>query len=117
MGYIYLATPYTHDSPEVLEHRYNTAVRFAAHLIKLGHNIYSPIAHSHNIAAHIKPRPITNEAWKQHNLALLRHCSELWVAVMPGWDTSLGIQFEVAMADKLDIKVRYMPVPESCYDD
>lgn len=48
---IYLASPYTHSDVHVREWRFREACRAAAALLRAGITVFSPIAHSHPIAA------------------------------------------------------------------
>jgi hypothetical protein len=53
---IYLCSPYTHPDPAVREARYEAACRTAAHLMRSGKIVFSPIAHSHGIAQYGLPK-------------------------------------------------------------
>jgi hypothetical protein len=46
---IYLACPYTHNAPEIMEERYKSATSAAARLIEKGHVVFSPITMTHPI--------------------------------------------------------------------
>ena len=48
---IYLASPYSHPDATVREARFQAACRATASLIRAGHEVFSPIAHSHPLAA------------------------------------------------------------------
>ena len=47
--HVYLASPYSHARPEVMEWRYRQAVRAAAACMSPTTVVFSPIAHSHEI--------------------------------------------------------------------
>jgi len=46
---IYLATPYSHDDPEVMEERFALVTATAAQLMLAGYVVYSPITHGHAV--------------------------------------------------------------------
>ena len=47
---IYLAGPYSHKDPLIREQRFKMLNKYAAHLMRQGHIVYSPISMSHPIA-------------------------------------------------------------------
>jgi hypothetical protein len=50
MSKIYLACPYTHKDPKVVDMRFETVTKVAGRLLLDGHIVYSPITHCHTIA-------------------------------------------------------------------
>lgn len=103
---IYLASPYSHHDPAIREARFQSVCRAAAALIRAGHAVFSPIAHSHSIAAFGLP---TDWAYWQ---AQMRHhletSAEVVVLTLDGWQQSVGIAAEVAIAGELDKPVRFL---------
>lgn len=98
---IYLASPYTHPDPHVREQRYYTVCYAAAKLINEGHNIYSPIAHTHGICEQMRLRGIDEhkfEFWSKMDKEMIRLCDRFWVLRMEGWEQSEGIKAELAYA-------------------
>jgi len=97
---IYLATPYNHAQPEIREYRYMEAVRMSATIMNsTKHNVmvFSPIAHSHNIAVH-GPFDGGWDYWEKFDYRMIDACDEIWVFTMFGWRTSKGIKAELAYA-------------------
>ena len=47
---IYLASPYSHPDPAVMEQRFETACRVAGWLMARGEIVFCPIAMSHSVA-------------------------------------------------------------------
>ncbi len=47
---IYLATPYSHDDPNIRAHRFTVANRVASKLMRDGRMVFSSISHTHPIA-------------------------------------------------------------------
>ena len=103
---VYLASPYSHPDPRVRQARFQAACRAAAALLSAGEIVFSPIAHSHPIAAH--GLPTDWEFWECADGELLRRCDELLVLMLPGWQESRGVQAEIAMARELGMPVRYL---------
>lgn len=109
---IYLASPYSDPDPGVREARFRAACAEAARLMAAGELVYSPIAHSHCIAAHGLPGDWT--FWQEHSLAMLRRCDELAVLALDGWQESVGVarELEAALAMRLPVR-RIVPREET----
>jgi hypothetical protein len=102
---IYLASPYSHPDGSVREARFRAACEKAAALLRAGTLVYSPIVHSHPLAALGLPGDWA--FWAAHNQHMLGLCSALVVLQLPGWEQSRGIDAEVEMAQALRLPVRY----------
>jgi len=98
---IYLASAYSHSDPAVREARFQEICKIAAALIKSGHVVFSPIAHSHHIAILGKLMPTDWQLWKAQDEEHIRRCDELWVVTMDGWRESVGVQEEIRMAREM----------------
>ncbi len=115
---IYVASPYTPKedlipsaAEALMNLRYQMVCGAVAGFIKQGYKVFSPIAHSHEIGK-ILGNSVDTAFWTDLDLSLLRCCKELWVLLLPGWDESSGIKIEVAEAERLGIKIRYVTWPE-----
>lgn len=103
---IYLASPYTHEDPKIMELRYEAAAEKAGELMGEGHIVYSPITHCHPIAVKCGlPRDFAY--WKRHAKSFILWADELWILRIPGWSISIGIGQEILIAQKLDRQRRY----------
>ncbi len=107
---IYLASPYSHPDAAVRQQRFEAACRVAAELIRRGHVVFSPIAHSHSIAQH--GLPMDWGFWEAQDRRLLAACDELWVLKLDGWQHSRGVQAEIAIARALGKAVRFVSESE-----
>lgn len=107
---IYLATPYAHEDPAVMERRFDAVTRFAGRLMQLGVLVYSPITHNHPIATRID-LPRTWDYWAQFDLAILATCSQLLVLKLDGWQKSTGVRAEIEYAEEHGIPVIYADEP------
>lgn len=102
---IYLASPYSHADEAVREARFRAVCRHAAHMMRAGRFVFSPIAHTHPIAAFGLPGDWAY--WEQYDRAMLARCSELIVLMLDGWRESKGVQAEIGIAASLGKPVSY----------
>ncbi|RIK72916.1 MAG: DUF1937 domain-containing protein [Planctomycetota bacterium] len=93
---IYLASPYGHPDATVREVRFQQACRAAATLMRCGIPVFSPVAHSHPIAQH--GLPTSWEFWRAVDLEYLLQCEALVLLRLPGWERSVGVRAEIALA-------------------
>lgn len=103
-GQWYLASPYTHKDPMVMEQRYEEALNATAHLIKEGQWTYSPIVHCHEMAKrHAFPTHV--EFWKIYNHSFILASLGLVVLQIEGWKDSNGVLDEIDYAMGLGLPV------------
>lgn len=110
---IYLASPYSHPDPAVRAQRFRDACRAAVALIEAGHEVFSPIAHSHALVGH--GLPIDWSYWERHDRHHLMFCDEVVVLLLDGWEASLGVGEEVRIATEMNKPVRYLAPSVSNY--
>jgi hypothetical protein len=106
---IYLASPYSHPDPLIMQSRFEVAERVTAQLLNKRVWVYSPIVHCHALATRFN-LPRNFEFWRDYNFALLRHASELYVTDMPGWDESKGVAAELNFARQCGIPRRLLDI-------
>lgn len=104
---IYIASPYSHPNPDVRQARYEAACRTAVTLLRTGQIIFSPIVHSHPLAAFGLPDDWA--FWGRIDRAMLEWCDEVVVLMLDGWDRSVGVREEIAYARALGLPIRYLP--------
>jgi hypothetical protein len=97
---IYLASPYSHPDHAVMQARFEYVCKAASMLMRDGHHIFSPIAHTHPIAL-AGGLPKGWDFWEKYDREMILACSELWVLQADGWKESKGVQAEIAIARKL----------------
>ena len=105
---IYLASPYSHKDAHVREQRYESACKKTAELIEDGDIVFSPIAHSHNIAKYIGNHN-DSSFWVDQDLSFLTGwADEMWVLMLDGWEESKGIKMEMQASLSAGIIVKYV---------
>lgn len=114
MSFIYLASPYTNpDNPSDLayrEQRYREVCMAAAALMLKGEMVFSPIAHSHPIAAYL-PDDLRNSHtfWLEQDFAILGRADKLVICQLYQWERSYGVQKEIDFAFARHIPVEFLP--------
>lgn len=110
---IYLASPYSNPSPEVRSMRFRAACLATGNLIKRGHLVFSPIAHTHPVRE-ISGLGGSFADWERYDENIINRCDGIFVLCIEGWEESVGVQAEIVIASKLPspIPVEYL-TPES----
>lgn len=100
----YLACPYQHNDPHVMEARREMATHTAFRFIRQGILVYSPLTHD---------IPINQcgifgdwQTWKTHNHEMLSRCDKIIVLKLPGWENSKGVQGELTKARQLELPIQ-----------
>jgi hypothetical protein len=110
-GLVYLASPYSHPDPAVMESRYLEAVKAAHYLMSQGHVVFSPIAHNH-ILVKMFGLPVGWEYWEKFDSVYLRMSSQLIILTLDGWMESKGIKGELKIAGELQLPLDYLSMAE-----
>lgn len=105
-GLIYLSSPYRHENPVEREHRYYWNIAAAAHLIREGYIVFSPIVHSHQLAKWGITAGLS--FWLRQDKPMLEMCSEMITLTLPGWRESDGIRIETAIIRGMGKPIRYL---------
>src|ERR1035437_3044741 len=104
----YLACPYSTPNPEEKEWRYKQVTLAAAWLTKqYGLTVFSPITHSHPMHT-IGKCEGDWKFWEKIDRNYLAVSKELIVVMLEGWDRSIGLVAEQALAETAGIPVRYL---------
>lgn len=91
----YLALPTSHIDPEVVEARYQAALRAAAKLTLEGKTVYSLVVHFHQVAR-TGLMPYTWNYWRKIGEEMMDVCGEIAILRLEGWDVSVGVADERA---------------------
>ena len=108
---IYLAIPYTHEDPAVMDARAAVADHVAALLTDIGYQVYSPISGWHHIAKKYS-LPTDHEYWTRLNHRMMLNSDRVLVIMLYGWKESKGVQDEIAFAERFGIEVKYDVAPK-----
>lgn len=114
---IYLASPYYHQDALIRQLRYSLAKRAAAKIMVAGDVVFSPIAHSHNIAPDL-PSDLahSHDFWMKQDLGILVFANYLYILDIPGAEQSKGIGEELAFAKANHISVEWIS-PEELFGE
>ena len=104
-GLIYVASPYSHAFPEIVNARIKIFVQFMAEIIQLGKHPVSPLM-NHFLSDTVPiDFPLTWEYWENYSKLLLSKCDKLFVIATYGWENSSGVTAEIALAKELNIPI------------
>lgn len=101
---IYLASPYTHEDPAVMEERFIRVENLTAALLRRGNIVFSPIVHCHALAVKFD-LPKDFSFWEKYCLQMLMRATKLYVYTLPDWEKSRGVQSELFFASKHGIDI------------
>lgn len=104
---IYLASPYSHPNADIRQERFDKVCFVAANLMREGHHVFSPIAHTHPIALQ-GDLPKGFDFWEEFDRKMIGACGALWVVMMDGWRESKGVSAEIKIAEEMGIPVKYI---------
>lgn len=95
VGFIYVASPYSHPEEERRHDRYLQVMHYVMKLLQNREWCYSPIVHCHEMA---RIHFLSTDAmfWLDYNYAMLSQARELRVLCLPGWKDSVGVKGEIA---------------------
>lgn len=106
MDLVYLAAPYTHEKPDVVEARMSRLCIVDAALMKQGVMTASPLL-KHFLLEH-SDLPGDWNYWKDYAEVLLSKCDKMIVVTMSGWDESVGVTAEIELCKRFNIPVEYI---------
>ena len=86
MGFTYLASPFEHKNPDVMEARCESVRLITSSLVAKGDVVFSPIAYTEN-----SELPEPPQGWLKFDLAMLQCADLLLIACMPGHQDSAGM--------------------------
>lgn len=101
---IYLASPYSHPSKNVREHRYLMARGFTLWALRNSLAIFSPIVYGKDMEQQIG---MNFEAWQILNDSMVKVCPQFWVLTLDGWEESKGVAHEIELARSLGRSIVY----------
>jgi len=107
---IYIASPYSHDDPNVRVKRFMEVFKFTQKLLENGVNAFSPIVYSHQFACMSDKLKGDWQTWKELDELMLSKCDGMVVLCIVGYRNSTGINTEVEFAYKTGVPVTYYDI-------
>jgi hypothetical protein len=104
---IYLASPYSHSDPAVVQARVEAAGTCTVNLMVQGYIIFSPIIHCHDIATRLS-LPTDHEFWRRYDISMLRLADAMFILDIDGWQESKGLKEEIVFANSAHIPVSFV---------
>lgn len=106
----YLGAPYTHNDLEVMRHRRRSVTNVAAHLLRRGIVVYSPITHYYPMTLFTDlPRGDDNVFWNRLNESFIKHWAEILVVYrLPAWSVSRGLENEIETMKRRRLPIVYL---------
>ena len=91
---LYLATPYAHNDPAVMEKRYHASCRAAAKLLKSGIVVINPLANTIP-TIEFGGLELEHDEFLKIDLQILRRCDEVLILGLDQWEKSDGVRLEM----------------------
>lgn len=104
MPFVYVAGPYLHEDKQIMKKRADTVSLYAADLINKEYLVFSPLSYGEVISKAV----LDPTEWYRQDLNVLRFCDRLDVMLMDGWLKSKGVKYEVEMAQRLGLDIRFI---------
>ena len=104
---IYIASPYSHPNPFVVQQRVTAVREYAAKLIMRGECAFSPIVYAHEMAlAH--GMGTDAKTWAVFNDKMVQAAKAMHVLMLEGYGESLGVQHEIRYAEYLSLPTTFV---------
>lgn len=106
---IYLASPYSHEDPKVMQERFVSVSIASAYLMSMGNVVFSPIVHSHVVAKYLD-NALNHKFWLTQDGSHISTCDKVTIYTLDGWTTSFGVTWEIGFANGLHIPITHLTV-------
>jgi hypothetical protein len=97
-GFIYLASPYSHDDPSVQFTRFIENSEVAARLFQEGVIVFAPIIQSPCMSHYGNLKDTDWDTWARFDKAIIAQSKGIYVINLPGWRESVGVTAEMHYA-------------------
>ena len=105
--HFYLASPYArYEGGHEAAWRDISAI--AARLVAAGVDVFSPIAHSHSLAVYGEMDKVDHDFWLRVDEKFMMRAEACMVAMLPGWQESKGVTWEIEWFEKRGKLVLYL---------
>ena len=117
---LYIATPYSHSDPVVMQQRYKKSCIATAKLMAAGIVVFNPLANTVPVVE-LGGLDLSHEQFMQLDIPILQRSDEILVVALDGWTESKGVKQEmfeafslrkpITLIDEVDIE-RLPAVPK-----
>lgn len=104
---IYLASPYTHKDPAVMQYRYECTQQALHYLLERKQWAYSPIVMCHPLAQRFT-LPVDHTYWLEFDHKMIELLPRFMILRLDGWELSEGIKKERVWAETLGRHVEWL---------
>lgn len=104
---IYLAGPYSDKDEDLKHRRFLELTRVSAWLNYFMVVTFSPITQSHEQNEFLL-KDGSWEEWEYVDKMFINKCDEVWVLLLTGWESSIGVRAEIDFARERNKKVRFI---------
>lgn len=110
MKLVYVASPFSSDSPWKEEHNFSLATKWIGRLQVENPDcaLFAPITQSYTLKQFEPDLGTTFAFWANIDYTFLGKSDELWVLTMDGWKESIGVQAEIKFAEENNIPIKYL---------
>ena len=105
---IYLASPYSHESPIIRTLRFMQTREYVSTWLRHGVPLFSPIVYCHQFVD--MGFGTSAEAWHDFNYEIAQRAGALWVLKLEGWKSSRGVAEEIDWFTMRGISPKYKEV-------
>ena len=112
----YIASPYSHENPEIVQERVAAAKRVEAFMAEKYSviTVYVPIANTTEQQKRgVKPK----KGWYLYDFDRLKTADRLVVLMLDGWEDSIGVALEIAYALGKGLDISYYTLEELISDE
>lgn len=102
----YVANPYLHSNPRVMEARLEAVLAYLKETTKLGIPAYAPVVYTSTVQKNDVRPP---QGWYHYDLSFLKVCQSMTLLMMPGYEESFGVKLETGVANALGIPINEVP--------
>ena len=100
---VFIVSPYTDDDYDVINRRALEADTYVSELTRQGKVCYSAISAMHHLL-YIAELPGTWDYWRMHCDRMMHDADEVHVLCLDGWEETVGMKNEIAIAKELNKK-------------
>ena len=94
MTFLYLASPYS-KYKHGIHKAHQAACEATALLVQAGIPVFSPIAHTHDVAIYGRLDPLAHTLWMPADRPFMEAAKGMILLTLEGWEESYGVEIEM----------------------